>query len=67
MTLKVGCSTEQGEGRKLKVVATDSPINGIAGNVGGDPFMQQEVVLKGSLPYIFEPQPSLAKVLAEAD
>ena len=50
VTLAVGCSSEQPGGRKLKVVATASPITGIVGNVGGDPFMQEAVVPEGSLP-----------------
>lgn len=54
-------------GGKLKVVTTVSPITSIVENIGGDRIELEGVVPEGVNSHIFEPQPSLAKLLADAD
>ena len=61
------CGTEETDGGKLKVVTTVSPITSIVENIGGDRIQLEGVVPEGVNSHIFEPQPSLAKVLSEAD
>ena len=67
VALTAGCSSEEGGGGKLKVVTTVSPITSIVENIGGDRIELEGVVPEGVNSHVFEPQPSLARVLAEAD
>ncbi len=65
--LAAGCGSEEGGGEKLKVVTTVSPITSIVENIGGDRIELVGVVPEGVNSHVFEPQPSLAKLLADAD
>jgi ABC-type Zn uptake system ZnuABC Zn-binding protein ZnuA len=55
------------DGGKLRVVTTVSPITNIAQNVGGDRVAITGVVPEGENSHEFEPAPSDARVMAEAD
>ena len=56
-----------GTAGKVKVVTTVAPITSIAANIGGDKVAITGVVPEGTNSHTFEPVPSQAKVLAEAD
>jgi manganese/iron transport system substrate-binding protein len=51
----------------LKVVTTVSPITSIAENIGGDKIEIEGVVPEGVNSHTFEPPPSLAATMEEAD
>lgn len=62
------CSGTGGdEGSGLRVVTTVSPITNIVQNVGGDRVRITGIVPEGTNSHTFEPAPSDARVLAEAD
>lgn len=61
------CGTGDEAGEKLKVVTTVSPITSIVENIGGDRIQLEGVVPEGVNSHIFEPQPSLAKLMSDAD
>ena len=61
------CGGSEGNGGKLKVVTTVSPITSIVENIGGDRIQLEGVVPEGVNSHIFEPQPSLARLLSDAD
>jgi ABC-type Zn uptake system ZnuABC Zn-binding protein ZnuA len=61
------CGGETGDSGKLKVVTTVSPITSIVENIGGDRIELEGVVPEGVNSHIFEPQPSLAKLMSDAD
>lgn len=63
----IGCNSEEVGGGRLKVVTTVSPITSIVENIGGDRIQLEGVVPEGVNSHIFEPQPSLAKLMADAD
>ena len=52
---------------KLKVVTTVSPITSLAENIGGTRIDLEGIVPEGVNSHTFEPSPSLAAVLSEAD
>lgn len=54
------------EGR-LKVVTTVSPITSIAENIGGTRIRLQGIIPEGANSHTFEPSPSVARTLADAD
>ena len=54
-------------GDRLKVVTTVSPITNIAANVGGGLVEIEGVIPEGENSHEFEPAPSLATTLAQAD
>jgi ABC-type Zn uptake system ZnuABC Zn-binding protein ZnuA len=58
---------EEGSEGKLKVVTTVAPITSIAANVAGDLADIEGVVPEGTNSHTFEPAPSVAEVLSEAD
>ena len=62
-----GCGGGSNDGGKLKVVTTVSPITSIVENIGGDRIMLEGVVPEGVNSHVFEPQPSLAKLMTDAD
>ncbi len=67
----VGCggeggSASAGDGR-LQVVTTVAPITSIAAAVGGDLVAIEGLVPEGTNSHTFEPPPSAAAVLAQAD
>ena len=67
----VGCSSEDGgaggEDGRLKVVSTVSPITSLAENVGGTRIRLEGIVPEGVNSHTFEPAPSVATVMADAD
>ena len=58
---------EEEESAKLKVVTTVAPITSIVENIGGDRIQIEGVVPEGVNSHIFEPQPSLARLMSDAD
>ncbi len=52
---------------RLQVVTTVAPLTSIAANVAGDLVDIRGVVPEGTNSHTFEPEPSVAEVLAEAD
>ena len=67
LSMLAACGDGDNESDKLKVVATVAPITSIVENIGGDRIQLEGVVPEGVNSHIFEPQPSLARVLADAD
>ena len=61
------CGSDEGNGGKLRVVTTVSPITSIVENIGGDRIQLEGVVPEGVNSHLFEPQPSLAKLMSDAD
>ncbi len=61
------CGTGDEAGEKLRVVTTVSPITSIVENIGGDRIQLEGVVPEGVNSHIFEPQPSLARLMSDAD
>ena len=53
--------------RKLKVVTTVSPITSITENIGGSRIQLEGIIPEGVNSHTFEPAPSVARVLADAD
>lgn len=63
-----GCSSSSGgDPALLQVVTTVSPITSLVQNVGGDRIEVTGVVPEGTNSHTFEPAPSDARVLADAD
>ncbi|MCQ3978476.1 MAG: zinc ABC transporter substrate-binding protein [Anaerolineae bacterium] len=62
-----GDSAASTTGKKLNVVTTVSPITNIIYNIGGDRINLSGIVPEGVNSHTFEPAPSDAKNLAEAD
>jgi ABC-type Zn uptake system ZnuABC Zn-binding protein ZnuA len=54
-------------GGRLKIVTTVAPITSIVANVAGDLADIEGVVPEGTNSHTFEPAPSMAEVLSEAD
>ncbi|MBI4729571.1 MAG: zinc ABC transporter substrate-binding protein [Acidobacteria bacterium] len=54
-------------GGLLRVVTTVSPVTNIVQNVGGDRIRLDGIIPEGADSHTFEPNPSDARVLAEAD
>lgn len=59
--------TSGGSGGRLQVATTVSPITNLIQNVGGDRIEVTGIVPEGTNSHTFEPAPSDARVLAEAD
>lgn len=53
--------------QKLNVVSTVSPITNIIYNIGGDRIQLTGIIPEGTDSHTFEPAPSDAKILAQAD
>ena len=60
-------TTGRKPGEPLHVVTTVSPVTSIAENIGGSKVRITGVVPEGANSHTFEPAPSVAKTLAEAD
>lgn len=60
-------ATAPASGPALRVVTTVAPITSIAAAVGGDRVRIDGIVPEGTNSHTFEPPPSAAKVLSEAD
>ncbi|HWQ29016.1 MAG TPA: metal ABC transporter substrate-binding protein, partial [Dehalococcoidia bacterium] len=52
---------------RLKVVTTVSPITSIAENIGGDRIDLEGIIPEGMNSHTYEPPPSVARTLADAD
>ena len=63
----LACGGDEEESAKLKVVTTVAPITSIVENIGGDRIQLEGVVPEGVNSHIFEPQPSLARLMSDAD
>lgn len=61
------CGGDERNKEGLRVVTTVAPITSIVENIGGDRIQLQGVVPEGVNSHIFEPQPSLATLMSEAD
>jgi ABC-type Zn uptake system ZnuABC Zn-binding protein ZnuA len=61
------CSSNGSQGSGVQVVTTVSPITNIVQNVGGDRVSVSGIVPEGTNSHTFEPAPSDAAVMAEAD
>ena len=62
-----GQSSDEGETGRLKVVTTVSPITSITENIGGTRIDLEGVVPEGVNSHTFEPAPSVAALLSQAD
>nr|HRJ45556.1 metal ABC transporter substrate-binding protein [Caldilineaceae bacterium] len=66
-----GCGSAQpapaAQSAKLRVVTTVSPIANIIHNIGGDRIELTGIVPEGVNSHTFEPAPSHARLLAQAD
>ena len=60
-------SPQASDSEGLRVVATVSPITSLVENVGGDRIRLQGIVPEGVNSHTFEPAPSVAQVMSEAD
>jgi ABC-type Zn uptake system ZnuABC Zn-binding protein ZnuA len=68
MLVAAGCGSSSGSGEApLDVVTTVAPITSIAANIGGDRVRIHGLVPEGTNSHTFEPAPSQAKVLTQAD
>ena len=73
VVLAMACTSEEEDGAgeieagKLKVVSTVSPITSLAENIGGTRIDLEGIVPEGVNSHTFEPAPSVAAVLSEAD
>ena len=56
-----------GEPDQLKVIATVAPITSLTENIGGDRISLEGVVPEGTNSHTYEPTPSVAQTLAQAD
>ncbi len=59
--------TQTADSGALRVVTTVSPITSLAENVGGTRIRLEGIVPEGTNSHTFEPAPSVAQVLSEAD
>ncbi len=55
------------DGGRLKIATTVSPITSIVANIAGDRADVEGIVPEGTNSHTFEPKPSVAQLLAEAD
>ena len=62
-----GEPTGAGDSTKLKVASTVSPITSLAENIGGDRIQLTGIVPEGTNSHTFEPAPSVAAILTDAD
>ncbi len=60
-------SAQGGNGDRLLVATTVSPMTSIAANIGGDLVDVQGIVPEGTNSHTFEPDPSVAGLLSDAD
>ncbi len=67
LVLLAACASPQADDGKLNVVSTVSPITNIVYNIGGDKIHLAGIVPEGVNSHTFEPPPSVARELAQAD
>ena len=64
----VGCGADaSGSDDRLRVVATVAPITSIVANIAGDSVTIDGLVPEGTNSHTFDPPPSAARLLSEAD
>jgi len=63
----IGSSDAAGDNKKLHVVTTVAPITSIVANVAGDRAVVNGLVPEGTNSHTFDPPPSAARVLSDAD
>lgn len=68
----VGCSTNSPDSpepaaEKLRVATTVSPITSLVENIAGDRIVLEGIVPEGTNSHTFEPSPSVATILGQAD
>ncbi len=63
----LACGSTQTTSGKLNVVTTVAPITSIVENIGGARIQLQGIVPEGTNSHTYEPSPSIAKTLAQAD
>ena len=63
----LACGTTQNASGKLNVVTTVAPITSIVENIGGNRIQLQGIVPEGTNSHTYEPSPSIAKTLTQAD
>ncbi len=62
-----GCTSDASESEGPSVVTTVSPVTNIVQNIGGDRVQVTGIVPEGTNSHTFEPAPSDAQAMAEAD
>ena len=62
-----GSSSEEADDGRLRVVTTVAPITSITANIGGDAISVTGLVPEGTNSHTFDPPPSSAATLADAD
>ncbi len=62
-----GSTSEEADDGRLRVVTTVAPITSIAANIGGDAVSVTGLVPEGTNSHTFDPPPSSAATLADAD
>jgi len=68
VVLVVACGGDEAvEDGRLRVVTTVSPITSIAGTIGGDRIDLEGVVPEGVNSHTYEPAPSVARTVSDAD
>jgi ABC-type Zn uptake system ZnuABC Zn-binding protein ZnuA len=69
--LVAGCRSDvaysPGDGHMLSVATTVAPITSIVANIGGDRVKITGIVPEGTNSHTFEPKPSVAELLSQAD
>ena len=61
------CGGDEGSDDRLRVVTSVAPITSLVENVGGNRISLEGVVPEGTNSHTFEPAPSVARTLANAD
>lgn len=62
-----GATTPAATGSRLQVAVTVAPLTSIAANIAGDHADVRGLIPEGADSHTFEPKPSMAKTLADAD
>ena len=75
-TIGAACATDSGPSSAtspaddevgLRVVTTVSPITSLAENIGGTKIVLEGIIPEGTNSHTFEPAPSVARVISQAD
>ena len=64
---ETGGGDSEADGGALRVVTTVSPITSLVENIGGTRIRLRGIVPEGTNSHTFEPAPSVARVISEAD
>ena len=67
VALTLSCGATSTPSDKLNVVTTVAPITSIVDNIGGNKIRLEGIVPEGTNSHTYEPSPSIAKTLAQAD